>query len=706
MQLQARYRPGDTIGDYYHVYQVFMGGMGEVYLCLSLDNDSPIALKTFQARYLTNPKLREAFKKEVATWVALEKHPNIVRCFQMEVFDNQPFMDLEWVASDENWGTDLRGWLRWGIRDQRTIMDFAIDICRGLIHASQKQPGIVHRDLKPENILVAQGRVAKITDFGLAKIVQESNLGIPQIGGASGSETGLLEVSGIVGTPPYMAPEQWLGEPLDVRTDIYALGCILFEMLTGSRPYTATSLEGLRQQHLLTRAPRLPDKDLPAALDNLLAKCLSKQKRERIASVEELLQELTQIYQAQFSQAPRALSTSSEFTASDYNNRGNTYNKLQRYEQAIPDLTRAIELDPDVALAYNNRSISYYRLVRYEESLVDSNQAIQLDPEYVGGYVSRANTYFFLERYGEALSNFTRAIQLDPGSEAAVIHTNRGNVYFLLNRYEEALADLTRAIELDPDLAEAYGNRGLVYDELQRYIEALVDFTRAIALDPDSPDFYTNRAHTYEKLQRYEEALTDFTHVLEFDSIREETYINRGNTYTVLERFFVALADFTSALQLDPSSAQINYNRGNTYKALQRYDNAVADYTCAIELDPTDTLIYIKFGILFQRQGAWQEAVRYFEQAAQLGNPEGVEFATETREMFADESASADYLGQRAFEAFQSADSPDYMQRAVAQFPFMTEAGFIANVERTMEQGPQDLTLTLEPRLAYLRQRE
>src|SRR5688572_13972857 len=111
---QPRYQRGETIGGRYQVHQALMGGMGEVYLCLDLEQNYPLALKTFQQRYVANPKLREVFNSEVSTWVALEKHPNIVRCFAMETLANQPFMFLEWVASDESRGTDLRSWLRRG----------------------------------------------------------------------------------------------------------------------------------------------------------------------------------------------------------------------------------------------------------------------------------------------------------------------------------------------------------------------------------------------------------------------------------------------------------------------------------------------------------------------------------------------------------------------------------------------------------------
>src|SRR5690349_18278910 len=98
MQSEPRYHKGDKIGGRYQVHKALAGGMGEVYLCLDLEEGLPYALKTFQARYLTSAKVRGYFEREAGTWVALEKHPNVVRCFYMEEVDHQPFLFLEWVA--------------------------------------------------------------------------------------------------------------------------------------------------------------------------------------------------------------------------------------------------------------------------------------------------------------------------------------------------------------------------------------------------------------------------------------------------------------------------------------------------------------------------------------------------------------------------------------------------------------------------------
>jgi eukaryotic-like serine/threonine-protein kinase len=211
MRSQPRYRKGERIGGRYLVHQALMGGMGEVYLCLDLETIQPYALKTFQHRY-QSAALKKAFEQEVATWVALEKHPNIVRCFYMDILDNRPFMMLEWIAEEESKGTDLRGWLRHGPLDLKTALEIILDVVRGLIHAQQKQPRLVHRDLKPENILIAQGGQAKVGDFGLAQIVEQAGLELAEAEAKAESRPSMIGKGGIAGTPAYMAPEQWRGK--------------------------------------------------------------------------------------------------------------------------------------------------------------------------------------------------------------------------------------------------------------------------------------------------------------------------------------------------------------------------------------------------------------------------------------------------------------------------------------------------------------
>jgi tetratricopeptide (TPR) repeat protein len=636
MLAKPRYQPGHKIGGRYQVHQALMGGMGEVYLCLDLEEMYPYALKTFQQRYLTDAlRLRRAFEKEVATWVALEKHPNIVRCFYMDTLDNQPFMVLEWIAGEEGRGTDLRGWLRRGPLDLQLALDFTIDICRGLIHTQEKQPGLVHRDLKPENILIAQGGLAKITDFGLAQVVQAADWETT-VGAESETDDhqSLLSRDGIVGTPRYMAPEQWRAETLDIRTDIYAVGCILYEMLTGRWPFQATTLNSLRRQHLEAGIPMLANnRDQVNAVDTLLAGCLAKQRDQRFASLADLLEQCMLIYQQQFAKPPKATPTGDEFTAIDYHNRGSTYFDLQQYKEALADLNHAIQLGLNRAEVYANRGLAYEKLYLSDEALNDYSRAIELDPTQAIIYSNRGNMYNSFQRYEEALVDLTHAIKLDPKLVFAYI--NRGNTYASLQRNEEALADYEQAIQLNPNIAIVYANRGKICFYLQRYDEALVDYSRAIQLDSTFAHFYADRGRIYQELQKYEEALSDYTQAIHLDPNNAQVHYNRGYTYAVsLRRFEEALIDFNHAIQLDPRSALFYTDRGNTYAFLERYNEALADFSHAVQIDPTYAKAYTNRGQTYYYDlKAYEKALADFEKAAQLGDSQGAQYATQVRRM-------------------------------------------------------------------------
>ncbi len=449
-----------------------------------------LALKTFQARYLASPKAREYFEREAGTWVALEKHPNVVRCSYLITVDNTPFLFLEWVAGAEGEGTDLGEWLRRrGPLEPRRALEFALDVCRALEHAQKKVPGFVHCDIKPENVLVAQGQLAKLTDFGLAKVVREAGLVPP--GEAAPVAGDRWRVSSAGGTPPYMAPEQWRGEPVDARTDVYAVGCLLYELLTGRWPFQAKTLDGLRQRHLEEPAPPLGG-DLRGlhgdGLDALLARSLAKESGERYPSVPELLGAIAGLYEAWYGQPPRGVPESEEFTAVDCSNRGITYANLGRRAEALADCDAAIRLDPNYAQAYYNRGISYDALGRRAEALADYDAAIRLDPNLAQAYYNRGNTYANLGRRAEALADYDAAIRLDPNYAQAYV--NKGVVYCKRAEWDDALDAFETAARLGEPTGAQYAarvrqDRGLppalaTPDPAQQAFEAL--------LRADTPD--------------------------------------------------------------------------------------------------------------------------------------------------------------------------------------------------------------------------
>jgi tetratricopeptide (TPR) repeat protein len=195
--------------------------------------------------------------------------------------------------------------------------------------------------------------------------------------------------------------------------------------------------------------------------------------------------------------------------------RGVCYVLAERYEEAIADFTRAIELDPKCLLAIGRRGEIYRQTGSYEEAFADFNRVIDLDANDARGYTSRGQTYQATGRHDEAIADFTRAIELDPDLDWAIAH--RGESYRLLGRYEEALADFTRAVELDPDFAWAIGSRGQVNQAMRRHDEAIADFTRAIELDPDYAWAIGSRGQVHQAMRRHDEAIADFTRAIELD---------------------------------------------------------------------------------------------------------------------------------------------------------------------------------------------
>ena len=227
------FKIGEKIGDQYEVLAIYHGSMGVVYGCLDHETKQPRALKTVRASHVNNEQVFSLFESEAFVWVSLEEHPYIVRAYLVErfrappLYHDIPYVITEYVRGPEGMGGDLRGWLGHTRLTLPVAVTIALQISQGMQHAVRKVPNLVHRDLKPANILINEEGKAMVSDFGLVY--------------SGGSDAG---------TPAYMSPEQWRGEELDSRTDIYAYGCILFEMFTGHRLFPAMSERDWEHAHL------------------------------------------------------------------------------------------------------------------------------------------------------------------------------------------------------------------------------------------------------------------------------------------------------------------------------------------------------------------------------------------------------------------------------------------------------------------------
>ena len=258
-----------------------------------------------------------------------------------------------------------------------------------------------------------------------------------------------------------------------------------------------------------------------------------------------------------------AINFNDEPFAGDFYNRGLTYYNLEKYNEAIADYSKAIELKPDYADAYINRGNAYCNLNKYDEALADYNKAIDLKPDDVDAYCNRGSIYGKLGKINEAFADFSKAIDLKP--DFAVAYTGRGVAFWYLGKYNKAIVDFNKAIELKPDYVRAYNNRGNVYGKLGKYNEAIADFNKAIELKPDDEEAYYNRGNAYCDLNKYEEALADFSKAIELKPDDAEAYNCRGFVYAKQGVFEKAFQDIGYALKLAPDEPNALHSLGFTY---------------------------------------------------------------------------------------------------------------------------------------------
>jgi tetratricopeptide (TPR) repeat protein/predicted Ser/Thr protein kinase len=264
---------GSDLGERYHiVQQLGEGGMGEVYLARDRELDRDVALKVIRLDLSSHPAILERFKREIQLSSNIT-HKNILRVYDLGEAAGVKFLTMQYIE-----GQDLASLMR---RSGRLPLTQVVDIfrqsCEGLQAAHEQ--GVIHRDLKPQNILIdTRGRVA-IADFGLAKSYQQVSL---------------TEAGKVIGTPHYMSPEQVKGIPLDQRSDLYSLGIILYEMLTGTVPFTGSSAYEVMMQRT-QRTPR-PASDhnpkIPPYLLKILERCLQADPTLRYGSASEILHDL------------------------------------------------------------------------------------------------------------------------------------------------------------------------------------------------------------------------------------------------------------------------------------------------------------------------------------------------------------------------------------------------------------------------------
>jgi eukaryotic-like serine/threonine-protein kinase len=252
------------------------GGMAEVYLAHDSILDRDVALKVMSTRYADDEEFVERFKREAQSAAALS-HPNIVSIFDRgESEDGTYYIAMEYLPG----GTLKDRILGRGALPARTAAAVALQITEALRAAHER--GVVHRDIKPHNILITDSGDVKVTDFGIARAASSSTM----------TRTG-----SILGTAHYISPEQAMGEPVGPASDLYSLGIVLYEMLTGELPYDADTPLGIAMKHVNgnLRPPKELDPSIPESINAITCRLLAKDPGDRYANDAELIRDLERV---------------------------------------------------------------------------------------------------------------------------------------------------------------------------------------------------------------------------------------------------------------------------------------------------------------------------------------------------------------------------------------------------------------------------
>ncbi|MFI2380183.1 protein kinase [Streptomyces sp. NPDC018964] len=265
-------------GRYALRHELGRGGMAAVHLAHDSVLDRQVAIKLLHPELSHDPSFRERFRRE-AQMVAKLNHPNVVSVFDSgdDMVDGRHFnyMVMEYVE-----GQSLRDLLRGGQAGRPMELHSTLDLTSEILQALQAshEIGLVHRDVKPANVMVTRRGTVKVMDFGIARALQSPSAAMTQTGA-------------IVGTPQYLSPEQALGKAVDPRSDLYSVGCLLFELLTGVVPFDGDSALAIAYAHVrdTPRSPSSLNPTLPPAVDALVHRAMEKEPAARYSGAAEML---------------------------------------------------------------------------------------------------------------------------------------------------------------------------------------------------------------------------------------------------------------------------------------------------------------------------------------------------------------------------------------------------------------------------------
>ncbi len=590
------------------------GGMGEVHLARDLALGRPAALKILPRGF--DPIQRSRLLEEARISARLQ-HPAIATFYEAGEQGGEAFIAMEYVP-----GETLRARLRGGALPSSDAIGLIASILEGLVHAHAL--GVLHRDIKPENVMVAGPNLGRLLDFGIAKQLSAD------AAGPATQETALTEAGAMIGTPGYMAPEQLQGSPANARSDLFSVGALLHEALTGRRLFDGASGSERMARVLTSTVPALEPQGAPRGIDAILARALAKNPAERFASASEFLVSLQAL-----GAGGRASAMPDTVAVVDLENAS------ADPSDAWIGSAVAEQLTGDLARVGGLQVVARERVIRSRDVAGGGGADDALERARALGCRWLLSGSF--QRSGPALRLTTRLTEV---STARVVTSERldGTVAEIFSLQDRLAAAVVRSFPLDlasvsartsetPQIGayELYATGRRLFHRLQKgtFADAKRQFERAIEIDPRFAPPHSGLASIHAMHFTY---MTDTKELelaeayakrsIELDPSHGDAYSWLAYACWRLGRPEEALAAAKFSEQLAPDSSYGDYFAGCTLWSIGRREEAVVCYQRAVLRDRQHGFAWMALGMLLAELGQFQEAEWCVAQAiAQEGQP-------------------------------------------------------------------------------------
>ncbi|MCB0324115.1 MAG: tetratricopeptide repeat protein [Bdellovibrionales bacterium] len=655
---------GEVIDGKYRILERLSGGgMGAVYRAEHALMNRTVAVKVLH-RHLAEGVEEEQFLRRFQREARLASridHPNAITIYDFGIFGEQAYLVMQFIE-----GRSLKEVLdEEGALKLPRVLVLLRQVCGALTEAHAL--GIVHRDLKPDNIMISLRKEdqewATVLDFGIAKV----------LGSEQGQVSTVTKTGRIIGTPHYMAPEQVLGHPTDARTDVYALGIIAYELLTGSPPFDCESLMQLIMKHV-NEAPipmlqKQPALRVPLDVETVVMRALQKKPDNRPPTTAAFIEALEAAAAGQVVAFP-------DLGDDDIQLGRDTVVAVSAEPQHVPD-EHAFATAPSLSKRVRKAaawSVAVGGLVLSAVSLFERGTREQAAPaEFVGigmqiatlenrivvlGVMPRSPAERAGIREGDTLlavsgssvqpddsagvvdqlrgpRGSSVSLQVQSGNDAPRLITVARDVMqtgpvdsarikaeelWEATKHGEALDLLRKTVERYPEDADAHATYGTFLQRLGQAGTAIDQFRLAVAIDPDHRAAFYEMGYNLLMLGQAEEAVTALKEAIRLDPENLNARNNIAYAYEKLGRYDLALPHLREAIRLDSRNAAAHYRLGIAFNKLGLVYEAVREFLDAIRIDENHAQAHTFLGIAYLQLGRTQEALPHLEKGAQL-NP-------------------------------------------------------------------------------------